>query len=73
VSSAPDRNESIFKPCVIGWGADIPDLRVLTERDANGNDVFDVSFAPEAVAYRASKVPLEMLDIGALRETTARW
>jgi hypothetical protein len=58
---------------VIGWGGDNPDPRVLTEVDVNGNDVFDVSFAPTAAPYRAVKVPVATLDIGLMRTTAAHW
>jgi hypothetical protein len=58
---------------VVGWGGDMPDPRVITELDGDGNDVFDVSFAPAAAPYRAVKVPITTLDIGLLRMTAARW
>jgi len=58
---------------VIGWGGYFSELRVLTELDASGNDVFDVFFSPQTVVYRAIKVPAGMLDIGLLRATAAKW
>jgi hypothetical protein len=58
---------------VIGWGGNAPDPRVVTEVDSDGNDVFDVSFAPQAQPYRAVKVPLSQLDIGMMRVTAGRW
>jgi len=56
---------------VIDWGYIPTDSRILTEVDANGVDVFDVSFGGQ-VSYRAVKVPLSQLDIGLLRERTAQ-
>lgn len=56
---------------VIGWGVLQGDPRVLTEVDADGNDVLDVSLAGQ-VSYRAIKVPLTQLDIGLLRATAAK-
>jgi hypothetical protein len=58
---------------VIGWGGNAPDTRVVTEVDSDGNDVFDVSFAPQVSPYRAVKVPLSRLDIGMMRVTAGRW
>jgi hypothetical protein len=58
---------------VIGWGGISTDPRVITEVDSNGNDVFDVSFAPITPSYRAVKVPLTTLDIAWMRLTAARW
>jgi hypothetical protein len=58
---------------VIGWGGASPDARVVTEVDANGQDVLDISFAPIAAPYRAVKVPVTMLDLGKMRLTAARW
>jgi hypothetical protein len=61
---------------VIGWGYVHGDPRILTEVDAAGDDVLDVTFtAPiqaNAVAYRAVKVPPSRLDIDVLRASTAR-
>jgi hypothetical protein len=58
---------------VIGWGGSPPDPRVVTEVDANGNDVLDISFTPQAAPYRAVKVPIGTLDIGMMRLTAAKW
>jgi hypothetical protein len=58
---------------VIGWGGNAPDTRVVTEVDSDGNDVFDVSFAPEAQPYRAVKVPVSRLDIDLMRVTAGHW
>jgi hypothetical protein len=58
---------------VIGWGYVPGDPRVLTEVDPDGNDVFDVSFAPVTTTYRAVKVTLDALDIDLLRATAAKW
>lgn len=58
---------------VIGWGGHLNDLRVLTEVDPNGNDVFDISFAVSTSPYRGIKVPLSALDIDLLRLTAAQW
>jgi hypothetical protein len=58
---------------VIGWGYIPGDLRVLTEIDASGNNVFDISFSgPGNQSYRAVKVPLSQFDIGLLRQNTAK-
>jgi hypothetical protein len=58
---------------VIGWGGAAPDARVITEVDANGSEVLDVSFTPIAAPYRAVKVPLATLDIASMRLTAAKW
>ena len=58
---------------VIGWGGDAPSLRILTEVDPNGNDVFDISFTTPTSPYRGTKVPLTTLDINLLRLTAAQW
>nr|HEX4316573.1 arylsulfotransferase family protein [Kofleriaceae bacterium] len=59
---------------VVGWGYVPTDARILTEVDADGNDVLDVGFvlppplkASDAVSYRAIKVPLSQLDHNKLR------
>jgi hypothetical protein len=58
---------------VIGWGYIPGDLRVLTEIDASGNNVFDISFSgPGNQSYRAVKVPLSQFDIELLRRNTAQ-
>jgi hypothetical protein len=58
---------------IIGWGYIPGDLRVLTEIDASGNNVFDISFSgPGNQSYRAVKVPLSQFDIGLLRQNTAK-
>jgi hypothetical protein len=58
---------------VVGWGHIVTDPRVMTEVDANGNDVLDVAFADTSnVSYRAVKVPLSQLDIGVLRTATGK-
>jgi hypothetical protein len=58
---------------VVGWGGAAPDARVVTELNAAGQEVFDVSFAPVAAPYRALKVPTTTIDIGAMRLTAGRW
>lgn len=58
---------------VIGWGGHTGDLRVITEVDSNGDDVFDISFVTPTAPYRGIKVPLTTLDINLLRLTTAQW
>jgi len=55
---------------VVGWGYVPTDARFLTEVDAQGNDVFDLTFSTSEVTYRAVKVPLTQLDIGLLRSTS---
>jgi hypothetical protein len=56
---------------VIAWGSNTMDSRVVTEVNAGGQDVLDVSFAPSTPTYRAVKVPLSQLDAGLLRSTVA--
>jgi len=56
---------------VIGWGYVPKDARVLTEVDAQGHDVFDVSLGG-AVSYRAIKVAKSQLDVGLLRATAGK-
>jgi hypothetical protein len=57
---------------VIGWGYNTTDSRVVTEVNANGEDVFDVTFSPNTPSYRAIKVPLSQLDVDLLRSTVAQ-
>lgn len=52
---------------VIGWGFPKVDPRVLSEVDAAGRDVLDITLAKHA--YRALKVPLDRLDLDAMRAT----
>jgi hypothetical protein len=54
---------------VIGWGAPASGSLVLTEVDDAGNDLLDLSFGPGDATYRATKVPLDALDIDLLRTT----
>jgi hypothetical protein len=56
---------------LISWGYIPNDLRVMTEIDANGNDVFDITFSAGNVSHRAIKVPLTQLDIDLLRRDAA--
>jgi hypothetical protein len=58
---------------VIGWGGNAPDMRVVTEVDSKGAEVFDVSFSPQAAPYRAVKTPLSRLDIALMRVTAGKW
>ena len=58
---------------VISWGYIPGDLRAVTEIDANGKNVFDLTFSgPGSQPYRAIKVPLSQLDITLMRQDTAR-
>ncbi|MEO8905749.1 MAG: arylsulfotransferase family protein [Polyangiaceae bacterium] len=58
---------------VIGWGYIPGDLRVMTEIDSSGQNVFDITFSGAGnQTYRAIKVPLSQLDINLLRQDTAR-
>ncbi len=57
---------------VIGWGYVATDPRVVTEINAAGEDVLDITFGGGSPSYRAVKVPLSQLDIGVLRATTAK-
>jgi hypothetical protein len=58
---------------VIGWGYVPKDPRVVTEVDADGNDVLDIAFGGTGnLTYRAVKVPLSQFDLGVLRRTTAQ-
>ena len=54
---------------VAGWGVNgsTGDAALLTEFDAAGNDVLDMSFG--AASYRSPKVPLTMFDRQLLRHT----
>ncbi len=54
---------------VISWGYVPTDPRVVTEIDANGNDVFDIAFDGTNTSYRGVKVPLSQLDIYLMRQT----
>jgi hypothetical protein len=56
---------------VIGWGFVPNDARVLTEVDAKGKDVFDVSFGG-VPSYRAIKVPIAQLDATLLRASAGK-
>jgi len=56
---------------VIGWGYNPKDTRVLTEVDAQGQDIFDVSLGGE-VSYRAIKVPKSELDPSLLRASAGK-
>ena len=59
---------------VAGWGitGSTGDAALLTEFDAAGNDVLDMSFGNGVQAYRAVKVPLAMYDRQFLRHTAGR-
>ncbi len=52
---------------IIGWG-DIPGAG-FTEVDLGGNDLADLTFPDGNTTYRALKVPLGALDLGALRSS----
>jgi hypothetical protein len=55
---------------VIGWGGTGNSSGlVMSEVDAAGNDLFDLSFEPGATSYRAIKVPLGSFDVDTLRRT----
>jgi hypothetical protein len=55
---------------VIGWGSPSNGIgHVLTEVDANGKVLFDVSFGGANFSYRAVKVPLASFDRDVLRKT----
>ncbi len=58
---------------VVGWGGSPQEPRVLTEVDASGDDVFDLTLSPSTEPYRAIKVPLARLDIGLMRLTAGKW
>ena len=53
---------------VISWGATANETRVVTEYDASGQVVLEMSM-PGEVSYRAVKVPPSQLDIHLLRAT----
>jgi Arylsulfotransferase (ASST) len=61
---------------VIGWGYLPNEWRVVSELDADGNDVLDISFNLDvvfnALTYRAIKVPLSQLDHDLLRATAGQ-
>jgi hypothetical protein len=61
---------------VIGWGYVPNDPRVVTEVDAEGDDVVDIAFGGTMnqtnQTYRAVKVPLSQFDIGVLRQTAGQ-
>ena len=76
VGSAQSQYEGSFRrypdgESVISWGSIPTDSRILTEINANGQDVLDMAF-DDQVSYRAVKVPLSQLDIGLLRARTAK-
>ena len=56
---------------VAGWGANgsSGDAALLTEFDAAGNDVLDMSFGSGVASYRVAKASLAMFDVGVLRHT----
>jgi hypothetical protein len=56
---------------VAGWGitSSMGDAALLTEFDAAGNDVLDMSFGSGVKSYRVLKVPLAMYDRQLLRHT----
>jgi hypothetical protein len=56
---------------VAGWGVtdSTGDAALLTEFDAAGNDVLDMSLGSGVKAYRAVKTPLAMFDLQLLRHT----
>jgi hypothetical protein len=58
---------------VIGWGYVPGETRVVTEIDADGEDVVDIAFtaAQSQPSYRAVKVPPAQLDIQALRSAVS--
>jgi hypothetical protein len=58
---------------VIGWGIDGTfSGAVLTEIDADSNNVLDISFAAPNSSYRGLKVPPWRLDVNVLRLTAGR-
>ncbi len=57
---------------VIGWGYNTTDSRVVTEVNAAGDDVLDITFTPNSASYRAIKVPLSQLDVSLLRAAVAQ-
>ena len=55
---------------VICWGFDsAQNGALLTEIDSAGNDLLDISFAPQSASYRAVKAPPTRFDINVLRRT----
>jgi hypothetical protein len=52
---------------VIGWGNGAPGL-VFSEVDVQGTDLLDLTFEGDT-SYRAVKVPLDALDLDAMRKT----
>ena len=52
---------------VIGWGYVVFDSLAMTELDAAGKDVLDITFQAGAASYRAVKVPPTFYDLGAMR------
>jgi hypothetical protein len=58
---------------VIGWGSSTTP-RVLSEVDAQGNDVLDVDFGSTLAgpSYRAVKVPTSQLDIALMRASAGK-
>jgi hypothetical protein len=57
---------------VIAWGYNTMDPRVVTEVNAQGDDVLDISFTTNTSTYRAVKVALSQLDVNLLRSTVAQ-
>jgi hypothetical protein len=53
---------------VIGWGQGAPNL-VFTEVDVAGRDLLDFEFEDNSSSYRAIKVPLDALDLDAMRSS----
>jgi len=56
---------------VIGWGQGASN-RVFTEVDVHGADLLDFEFTDGDTSYRAVKVPVGALDLGAMRATASR-
>jgi Arylsulfotransferase (ASST) len=55
---------------VIGWGTDgIPGL-VFTEVDEAGDRLLDLYFTDDSASFRAVKVPLDAMDLNAMRHTS---
>jgi hypothetical protein len=59
---------------VAGWGITGArgDAALLTEFDAAGSGVLDMSFGSGVASYRVQKVPLAMFDLQLLRHTAGR-
>ena len=58
---------------VIGWGFLPTNPKVLTEIDADGEDLLDIALSPVGnQSYRAVKVPLSQLDVTMLRATAGQ-